>query len=343
MNRFFRLLAIISALALVTWGGLLVTLDAVGASATAQQVSARRFGGDRGDPHPNRYNWSIGYAFATPEGRLISGRATAIGNSMSVRPPKRIRYLPFFPYINAPEDQTGAIGMSLGLIGIGAFLLWALLRGRPGRAGAARRPGLVSRRERPREVTSNNRADVDPCRWLTRYRRDARRYAWTFFAGVVVAIAVLVRLGLDGWSMEWFQATAFAALLTAVLAFYSRRTVESTWVGRVCDKQVRERHRNADVTDRKELMYRVFFRTPEGKVRRLHVDAELFDRYREGEHYRKVAGLNYPLPIAADVGAGFCAVCGGDYADASDRCPRCGAPILRLSDLDCAQPGWKGH
>jgi hypothetical protein len=318
---------------MVVWGGVLVSLEYLGASAIPYEVSVRRQGGDRGDVQLNRYNWSIHYAFRTPGGESFAGNATAIGSDSAVKRPTLIRYLPAFPYVNAPADQTGLGLMSLVLITLGLVVVWALLRRRTPGNRELRKRTRTPRSGRVRPKQAPGIAAADPAEWLARYRRSARLYAWGFFAVVVVTIAVVIRLSLDEWGTDWLYSTAFAVLVTAALAFHSRRSAESTWVGTVEDRTIIEGRPSDGDGGMKGPGYRVVFRTREGRRRKVRVSGGLFARYREGAEYRKVAGLNYPLPTEPDAETGFCALCGADYEAGAGQCPQCQAPVLRLDDL----------
>jgi hypothetical protein len=333
VNRVFRWVALLVGAAMVVWGGLLVSLEYLGASAIPYEVSVRRQGGDRGDVQLNRYNWSIHYAFRTPAGESFAGNATAIGNDTAVKGPGRIRYLPAFPYVNAPADQTGLGLMPLVLITLGLVVVWALLRRRSPGEHESRKRNKAPRSGKARPAQARGIAVADPVEWLARYRRNARLYAWGFFAVVAVVIAVAIRLSLDEWGTDWLYSTAFAVLVTAALAFHSRRSAESAWVGTVEDRTVIERRPTDGDGGMKEPGYRVVFRTREGRKRKVRVGGGLFAHYREGAEYRKVAGLNYPLPMSSDAEPGYCGMCGADYLAGADQCPQCRAPVLRLGDL----------
>lgn len=333
MNRFFGWVALLVGAGMVAWGGVLISLEYLGASAIPHEVSARRQGGDRGDVQFNRYNWSIHYEFRTPDGETFSGNATAIGSDHAVQRPTLIRYLPAFPHINAPADQAGPGLMPLVLITLGLVVVWALLRRPAPGARASRKRHKAPRTATTRARQASDVAAADPAEWLARYRRNARRYAWGFFAVVAVVIAVAIRLGLDEWGTDWLYSTAFAVLVTAAFAFHSRRSAEAAWVGTVEDKTVIERRRDEADSGLREPGYRVVFRTREGRKRKVRVSGGLFGRYREGMEYRKVAGLNYPLPTGPDADPGFCPLCGADYTAGAGECGQCRAPVLRLGDL----------
>lgn len=333
MNRLFRWVALLVGAGMVAWGGVLISLEYLGASAIAHEVSARRQGGDRGDVQFNRYNWSIHYEFRTPDGETFSGNATAIGSDHAVQRPTRIRYLPAFPYINAPADQAGLGLMPLVLITLGLVVVWALLRRRKQDTGEPRKRGKAPRTGRVRAEQAPAVVAADPAEWLARYRRNARLYAWGFFALIALVIAMVIRLSLDDWGTDWLYSTVFAVLVTAAFAFHSRRSAESAWLGTVEDKTVIERRRDETDSGLREPGYRVVFRTREGGKRKVRVSGGLFGHYREGMEYRKVAGLNYPLPIDPDADPGFCPLCGADYAAGAGQCGQCRAPVLRLGDL----------
>jgi hypothetical protein len=125
----------------------------------------------------------------------------------------------------------------------------------------------------------------------------------------------------------------FAVLVTAVFAFHSRRSAEAAWMAKVESKKIMERQRDEADSGMREASYSVVFRTQNGKRRAVRVSSELFERYREGEEYRKVAGLNYPLPVRPDTEPGFCPLCGAAYSAGDRQCAHCRAPLLRLEDL----------
>lgn len=335
MNRVLKFFVFLIGVLMIGWGGMLLALGFVGDAASARNVNTRRVGGERNESAPNQYTYSIDYEFVTKAGEVESGHAQGIGNSYSVKTPSKIRYLAAFPKINAPEDDCGIAVYPLVLLGAGSLILWSFGRRKKRVAGKAvsksarARTGARAKVARP---AANALAAKD---WLRKYRRDARRYAWIFFVGVVVVIGILVRVGLEEWSSEWFYATGFAALVTWILAMYSRRQAESSWAGVVSSKEVKETRdsRSSDMNTTR-ISYLVHVETDRGKRKKIRVSPTVFDSYREGGRVQKIAGLNFPLPEEVDEETAICPVCGNLLSGASEQCPSCRAPVFSLAEFE---------
>jgi hypothetical protein len=112
---------------------LMPLLGWVGERTMGQITVLRRELGDRQDPLPNRYSWSIGFEFHLPDGRLISGNSKSIGDAQSAgiaKGPQPVRYLAVFPHLNALERDTHPdLGkLVLLVVGIGLCALAFKLR-----------------------------------------------------------------------------------------------------------------------------------------------------------------------------------------------------------------------
>lgn len=335
MTRVIQGLVLLVGLIAFVWGGALMVLGFAGESATPRHVQVRRTGGERDEATPNRYTYSIGYEFVTRDGAVVSGQAQAIGNSVSVTTPRRIRYLAALPRVNAPEDHCGFAVYPLALLGIGALLFWSILGRRRKKTPTRSRPASTRRKAGAPAEAPASRVDPEAARaWLRRYRINSRRYAWGFVAVVVVGIGTLIRIELEVFDRDWFLATGFAALVTWILAMGSRRAAESSWDGVVSSREIREvGDARGSGTATAQVRHIIHVRTDRGKHRKIRVGAALFDAYPEGAAVRKIAGLSFPLSDAVDATTAFCPVCGNLLRGATGTCPSCRAPVFDFADL----------
>ncbi len=333
MNRLIKGVVVLIGVLALAWGGALVVLGVAGDSATPRNVQARRTGGERDEATPNRYTYSIGYEFVTRDGTVVPGHAQAIGSSTSVKTPRKILYLASLPWINAPEDHCGLNIYPASLLAVGGLLTWPLVRRRR-KAPAPRRARPSRRRADAPPEPSTPPADAEAAlSWLRRYRRNSRRYAWLFFAVVVIGIGTLIRVELETFNREWFLATGFAAAVTWILAMWSRRVAESSWEGVVASREIREVRGTRGSDDTPRIQHLIHVRTDRGKHHKIRVGAALFDAYPEGAGVRKVAGLSFPLSDAVDADTAFCPVCGNLLRGATTQCPSCRAPIFDFAAL----------
>ncbi len=120
-------------LLLALYGALMPLLPFIGARANGEITVIRRELGDRQDPLPNRYSYSVGYEFPLPDGRIISGNTKTIGSATSagvVKGTSGVYYLPALPYVNALEKDARFDLGKIVLLAAGIFLCLASGRGR---------------------------------------------------------------------------------------------------------------------------------------------------------------------------------------------------------------------
>lgn len=105
-----RILITLLGIGLIFMGASQAILGFVGESASAVITNIRREGGERADGKSGRYTYSIGYTFALPDGKEISGFAKRVGDSVYLKADGtstvRVRYFSVFPHINAMERDA---------------------------------------------------------------------------------------------------------------------------------------------------------------------------------------------------------------------------------------------
>jgi hypothetical protein len=95
--------------AFILYGLVMPLLPYAGERAAGEITTVRRELGDRRDPLPNRYSWSVGYHFTLPDGAVVHGNTKVIGSSFSAgisKGPAVVHYLPSLPWVNALERDT---------------------------------------------------------------------------------------------------------------------------------------------------------------------------------------------------------------------------------------------
>ncbi len=122
-------IAIFVAILVILVGFQLMSLSIVGKTATASLTSVRQDRESYGESKPNPNRYRIQYTF------LVGGKSYAGSSSMIFKQGVRgdqkinIRYLPYYPGINSPADETNILG-GLFLTGFGVFLLVMGIKGK---------------------------------------------------------------------------------------------------------------------------------------------------------------------------------------------------------------------
>jgi len=126
-----RIILGVVGLLLAFYGTLIPLLPLVGARAAGEITVIRRELGDRQDPMPNRYSYSVGFEFTLPDGRIIPGNTKVIGSAVSAGISKgksAVFYLPALPYVNALERDTRFDLGKVAILAAGVFLCFAAAR-----------------------------------------------------------------------------------------------------------------------------------------------------------------------------------------------------------------------
>ncbi len=113
------------------WGVWLIALGVAGTVTSATITSVRRQGGDLENPRAGSYVHQICYRFITDDDKTIEASTqtisrTAFGTTDGTST-LRVRYFSFFPYLSAPEKDTGLSAGPLIFIGVGGLLLFVTL------------------------------------------------------------------------------------------------------------------------------------------------------------------------------------------------------------------------
>lgn len=120
------------ALMLIFFGILRISLGLFGEESTALITHIRRQGGERTEAIPNRYTYSISYAFTTADGKKIDGFTYSIGSSLYMKVSSSsqitapVRYFEIQPRLNALDRDAGLKAGNIILVLSGSILLKAL-------------------------------------------------------------------------------------------------------------------------------------------------------------------------------------------------------------------------
>ncbi len=125
-KNFWRMIITFIGSAMILVACTQVALGIFGAQTTGIITEYRRIMGERSGPIPNRYTFSLGYAF-TVDHQSYSGTSTVIGSPLFIKPdgtdPIKIRYFVFLPHISAPLADTNIDIGKVALIGFGYLLI----------------------------------------------------------------------------------------------------------------------------------------------------------------------------------------------------------------------------
>lgn len=171
--------------------------------------------------------------------------------------------------------------------------------------------------------------------WVEKYRRDAFRYAWGFWAVFTCAVFALVSWEMKGFTPEAYASAAVAGAISAGLALNMRARQARAWQGVLSRKWIEQRRiRHAQQHDEWVDRPRAEVSTRSGKKIRLRLTPRLFDYFEEGDLLLKPAGFDWPLRLPDTDQAGRVCICCGFIMDAADGgCPGCGAPRPDLQML----------
>ncbi|MDP2874587.1 MAG: hypothetical protein Q8O00_00295 [Holophaga sp.] len=121
-----RIFLVSMGLLLAGYASLAPLLGIIGARTTGTITAVRRQGGERNEMARNRYDYGVGYHFATSYGQIIHGSATLVGTSYQapcLTGPVAIRYLEAFPRLHLLERLTRFSVGNVILIGVGLLLI----------------------------------------------------------------------------------------------------------------------------------------------------------------------------------------------------------------------------
>jgi len=125
-----RIFITLLGFAFIVWGLATITLGLIGNNATALITDIRREGGERNEVKRGSYTYNISYTFTLPNGKSVNGFTKTIGNAIYLKADGKskapVKYLSFFPYINALERDTNPGLGQLILIAVGFFLIFVM-------------------------------------------------------------------------------------------------------------------------------------------------------------------------------------------------------------------------
>ncbi len=132
-----KILLLVIGCVCVLWGAWLIALGVVGNEVGATVTSVRRQGGDLTNPRAGSYVYQIGYRFETSDGKVIAASTQEISSAASgpsnAASAMQVRYFTFFPYLSAPDKDTGLKPGSLIFMAVGGLLLCVALGKKRGR------------------------------------------------------------------------------------------------------------------------------------------------------------------------------------------------------------------
>lgn len=181
-----------------------------------------------------------------------------------------------------------------------------------------------SRTSRSRSTRKTATLAPDQTRvWVRTYGRHARIYAWGFFVVVLAMIFGLIWWELGEINNDLLASFGFAALVTFLLACWSRRITKQQWRG-VIEEMFIKVMKRCGGEDTASYIAKV--RTEKGRRVTLRLSEVLYDHFQVGDEVLKIAGLEWPEKMNAQGKQRVCLACGNLSARGAGACPRCGSP-----------------
>lgn len=165
--------------------------------------------------------------------------------------------------------------------------------------------------------------------WIVRYRKYSKIYAWSFLILLLPVIFVVIWISMGELNRDVFLSLGFFAVVTVLLALWTRKRAARSWTGQVADKFVKTVHfrANENRPARTEQRPMVEFRTDRGKKVVLRAGADQFGYFEVGDRVFKVSGLEWPEKESLDGDRRLCMICGALVSTENGACGRCRGPI----------------
>lgn len=198
---------------------------------------------------------------------------------------------------------------------------------------AAERRASAKKRSAPSPLTPEQTTA-----WVRTYGRHSRIYAWGFFALILPLIFGLIWWELGEVNEDVLYSFGFAAVVTFLLAKWSRKQTARSWVGVVEELFMKKVRARRDGEQQDDIAYSPMarIRIRGGKALTVRLSETLYGYFTPGERVFKISGLDWPEKAEPDSAERVCLACGNLYAHGAGRCPRCRAPepdhetLLRL-------------
>ena len=158
------------------------------------------------------------------------------------------------------------------------------------------------------------------------YRRHSRIYAWGFFCFIVPVVFGVIWWSMGELNADVFKATGFFAFVTFILAVFTRRAQNKSWVGKVAQKYIKQTKSRGEEGQADRITYTpiIEVRTSRGKKETLRMGDQLFDYFTEGDDVLKVSGFSYIEKVDLIGDQRVCIICGSLMPLDSTSCKRCG-------------------
>lgn len=165
--------------------------------------------------------------------------------------------------------------------------------------------------------------------WLSRYRRHSRLYAWGFYFALLPVVFAIIWASMGELNEDVFWSLGFFAVVTLLLAFFSRRRETSCWTGQVRDKYIKvvKSTSRDGRTDSETAYYILEIVTSKGKTIRLRSPESVFEYFEVGDDLFKAPSLNWPEKATLSGDRRICPCCGAILQGVNASCERCGAPV----------------
>jgi len=165
--------------------------------------------------------------------------------------------------------------------------------------------------------------------WLMKFRKGTKMGTWIFFGIIVLIVFILVLFKAENLKNGLIGFSIFSGILF-LLAFFTRRRTNQTWVGYVKNKRIIRRTKRDSYdgsTARVETDPTLYFKVKSGS-KKLVVSWGMYDYFNIGDKIFKVSGMDYPELQELTAKGRACMVCGTIMQSGHpNKCRSCKKPV----------------
>jgi ribosomal protein L40E len=164
--------------------------------------------------------------------------------------------------------------------------------------------------------------------WLKKYLTGQKKGTWIFYGIVLIIVLVIVIIGAEN-TKEALYAFSFFFIIFTLLAVFTRKRTNKTWIGTIKDKRIikGKKYNSQDDIGRTVLEPTLYFKLKSGSAK-LSVTNEMFQYFNVGDKIFKLSGTDYPELQELTPKGRVCIVCGAIMPMGHPlKCKKCKCPV----------------
>ncbi len=158
--------------------------------------------------------------------------------------------------------------------------------------------------------------------WLKKYRTGQKKGTWIFYAVVLIIVLIIVFFTADD-IMDGLYGFLFFFVIFTLLAVFTRKRTNKTWIGTIKNKKIIKRTKN----NYRVLEPVLYFKLKSGSAK-LFVSNEMYEYFNIGDKIFKLNGTDYPELQELTLKGRVCIVCGAIMPMGHPlKCKKCKCPV----------------